>query len=133
MFLAGFVSWVRTKEHPPPSWPSEVRGVSEERSQRQHSEIEVGVLTAITGHGGSASRHRNEGNSILHHYYTAKRSENPLTYQAASHPWTRGGLPGDNDMTSFFACGVTVSSVADTSSMGISYSGCKCKVFPLDV
>ncbi|GBM14717.1 hypothetical protein AVEN_71996-1 [Araneus ventricosus] len=56
---------------------------------------EIGVLTAITGHGlippvGGTSRHRSGSNSVPHHYYTPRRSENPLTYSAASHPQTRG-------------------------------------------
>ncbi|GBM00741.1 hypothetical protein AVEN_150908-1 [Araneus ventricosus] len=73
------------------------RGCIEERSprgNRSSPETEVGVLTAIIGHGtappeGEMPRHRVE-DSIAHHYYTPRRSENPVTYPVFSHPRTRG-------------------------------------------
>ncbi|GBM07169.1 hypothetical protein AVEN_15416-1 [Araneus ventricosus] len=56
---------------------------------------EVGAQTAITGHGltppeGGTSNLRSGGNTTPHHYCTPRRSENPLTYTAASHPRTHG-------------------------------------------
>ncbi|GBN43203.1 hypothetical protein AVEN_200151-1 [Araneus ventricosus] len=72
---------------------------SEEHSPQQQSEIEVEVLTATIGHGSSSpegglSRHRSGGNSTPHPYYTTRRSENPFTYPATSHPRTRGAPVG---------------------------------------
>ncbi|GBL86285.1 hypothetical protein AVEN_132008-1 [Araneus ventricosus] len=58
---------------------------SEERSPRQHSTTEVGVLIANTDHGatfpeGSSSRHRSESISTLQHYFTHEGNENPPPY-----------------------------------------------------
>ncbi|GBN55328.1 hypothetical protein AVEN_28814-1 [Araneus ventricosus] len=73
MFLFDFVFLGSAQRGPSPKCPGgllKCSGVSEELSPRQHSEIEVGVLTDITGHGptpseGGASRHRSGGNSTL--------------------------------------------------------------------
>ncbi|GBO13224.1 hypothetical protein AVEN_82016-1 [Araneus ventricosus] len=59
-----------------------------------NSDAEVGILTAITGHGptppeGGASHHRS-GGDYLTLCYTLRESENPLTCSAASNPCTHG-------------------------------------------
>ncbi|GBO36953.1 hypothetical protein AVEN_216283-1 [Araneus ventricosus] len=69
-------------------------GLIEVRLPRQHSETEVGDIMAITGLSptlpeGGTSRKRSGGNSTPRHYYTFKRSKNPLTY-----PRIRGANEG---------------------------------------
>ncbi|GBM00692.1 hypothetical protein AVEN_118034-1 [Araneus ventricosus] len=60
---------------------------------KDRSDTDDGVLTVITSHGPSppegATYEGGEGKLNPHHYYTARRSENPLTYPVASHlrPW----------------------------------------------
>ncbi|GBN29975.1 hypothetical protein AVEN_232227-1 [Araneus ventricosus] len=59
------------------------------------SDTEVGVLTVITGYGqappkGGTYRHRW---SVTHYFCNPRRSENLLTYLAASHLRTRGAYP----------------------------------------
>ncbi|GBN81318.1 hypothetical protein AVEN_147869-1 [Araneus ventricosus] len=70
--------------------------VKSERPERHNSnsDTEVGILTAITGHGptppeGGTSHHRSGGDYPTL-CYTLRESENPLTCSAASNPCTHG-------------------------------------------
>ncbi|GBM08707.1 hypothetical protein AVEN_52780-1 [Araneus ventricosus] len=61
-------------------------------SRCNSSSSETGVLVAVTGHGPTppGGVHTITGGvTPSHHYCTLRRSENLLTYLAASHPRTR--------------------------------------------
>ncbi|GBN27144.1 hypothetical protein AVEN_156638-1 [Araneus ventricosus] len=69
-------------------------------SWRQQSEIESGVLIAISGRGptspaGGTLRIQSGGNSTPLHIYAYKESENPPTYPTTFHPRTRGAAQLD--------------------------------------
>ncbi|GBM22709.1 hypothetical protein AVEN_81470-1 [Araneus ventricosus] len=66
----------------------------------QQSGTETGILIAIAGHvstipAGGTSRHRSEGNSTPHQYYTHWVSENLFIYPEPSGPRSRvAATPG---------------------------------------